>query len=202
MLKRCFDILFSLTILLAFGIPFFILLAFLIKLDSKGPLFYGSIRVGQQGKLFTCWKFRTMIIDADKVLKDLLDSSPSMRQEWEQYYKLKQDIRITRIGHFLRKTSLDELPQFWNVLKGDLSVVGPRPVSIEEASLYLQKKGAKMFSLRPGLTGLWQTSGRSNLPYTIRMDLEERYIDTRSFLLDLWLILKTIPLMIFPKGAF
>ena len=202
MLKRCFDVFFSLTVLLLLGLPFFILLALFIKLDSKGPLFYGSVRVGQHGRLITCWKFRTMIVDADKVLQELLDSTPSIREEWEQYYKLKNDIRITRVGRWLRKTSLDELPQFWNVLKGDLSVVGPRPVSIEEASLYLEKKGAKMFSLRPGLTGLWQTSGRSNLPYLARMDLEERYIDTRSFILDLWLILKTIPLMVFPKGAF
>jgi exopolysaccharide production protein ExoY len=139
--------------------------------------------------------------DADLMLKKILQDKSKLR-EWESSFKLKKDSRITKLGHFLRKTSLDELPQFWNVLKGDLSVVGPRPVSKKEALLFLQEKGEIIFTVRPGITGLWQTSGRNNIPYSQRMELEELYVKTRSFKLDLILIAKTIPLMISPKGAF
>ena len=199
--KRAFDIAFSLLDLLL-GWPLFLFLALLIKLSSKGPLFYGSIRVGLHGKKITCWKIRTMHVDAEEKLKDLLAKDPSLEKEWLSSYKLKKDPRIVPFGQFLRKTSLDELPQFLNVLKGDLSLVGPRPVSLEEARLFLAKKGPKFFSIRPGLTGLWQTSERNNMPYEKRMDLEEQYIDRRSFKLDLILIFKTIFLMIRPRGAF
>ena len=199
--KRCFDLL-LISLFLVCGLPLFIFLALLVKLTSKGPIFYGSKRVGKLGKSITCWKFRTMHLNAEEHLQQLLETDPLLQKEWEQNFKLKNDGRITPIGKWLRKSSLDELPQFWNVLLGDLSVVGPRPVSEEESKIYLEKKGNKLFSVRPGLTGIWQTSGRSNLPYETRIDLEEKYIDTRSFFLDLWLIVKTIPLMIFPKGAF
>lgn len=200
-LKRTFDICFSLFILLLAS-PVFLFLIVLIKFSSKGPIFYGSIRVGLHGKKITCWKLRTMVQNADLLLEDLLKKDPSLKAEWEQNYKLKQDARITKIGHFLRKSSLDELPQFWNVLKGDLSVVGPRPVSFAEVDLFIHNQGGKIFSVRPGLTGLWQTSGRSNLSYNKRIELEKKYIEKQSFTFDLVLILKTIPLMIFPKGAF
>jgi exopolysaccharide production protein ExoY len=201
-LKRAFDIVFSFVVLL-FGIPVFLFLAILVKISSPGPIFYGSVRVGRSGKLITCWKFRTMHKDAEQILADLLARNAKLRKEWHRYYKLKNDVRITKIGRWLRKTSLDELPQFWNVLKGDLSVVGPRPVSIEEAKRYMIDRGSlKIFSIRPGLTGLWQTSGRNNVVYEKRVELEEKYVDSHSFFLDLRLILKTIPLMIFPKGAF
>lgn len=199
--KRIFDICFS-SIVFILGWPIFILIALLVKCTSEGPCFYRSVRIGLFGKKFTCWKFRTMHKEAELMLKNHLEQNPLSLLEWQNTYKLKNDIRITKIGKWLRRSSLDELPQFWNVLKGDLSVVGPRPVTEEEAKLFLEKKGNKMFSIRPGLTGLWQTSGRSNLSYNERLDLEEKYINTRSFTLDLILILKTIPLMIFPKGAF
>ncbi len=200
-LKRMFDIGFSLFVLI-FISPLFIILIAAVKFSSKGPVFYKSIRVGLHGKKIACIKFRTMIEGADLVLENLLEKNPSLKEEWEQNYKLKNDIRITPIGRFLRRTSLDELPQFWNVLKGDLSVVGPRPVSFREVELFLNKQGGKIFSIRPGLTGLWQTSGRSNLSYETRIELEKTYLEKQSFTFDLLLILKTIPLMIFPKGAF
>ncbi len=199
--KRIFDILFSFTVLIA-GFPIFLGLAILIKCTSPGPIFYGSKRIGLAGKQITCWKFRTMHLNADKALSDLLSRDEELKKEWLEFYKLKNDPRITKVGKWLRKTSLDELPQFWNVLKGDLSVVGPRPVSQEEAMRYLQERGTKLFSVRPGITGLWQTSGRNKVLYARRIKLEERYIDHRSFFLDLVLIIKTIPVMIFPKGAF
>lgn len=200
-LKRTFDIGFSFFALI-FLSPLFFLLAFLVKVSSKGPLFYGSVRVGLHGKKIICWKLRTMVLNADSLLKSLLDKDPVLKKEWNENYKLKEDVRITKIGHFLRKTSLDELPQFWNVLKGDLSVVGPRPVSFAEVDLFIHNQGGKIFSVRPGLTGLWQTSGRNNLSYDIRIELEKKYLEKQSFIFDLFLILKTIPLMIFPKGAF
>jgi undecaprenyl-phosphate galactose phosphotransferase len=198
--KRFFDIIFSSILLIAL-VPLFLLLALLIKISSKGPVFYPSIRVGLHGKKIICWKLRTMKSNADEALKTLL-LDPKIEQEWILHRKLKKDPRITKLGHFLRKTSLDELPQFWNVLKGDLSLVGPRPVSFSEVDLFLSHQGGKVFSVRPGLTGLWQTSGRSNLSYEKRIELEKKYIDTQSFALDLWLIAKTIPLMLFPKGAY
>lgn len=201
MLKRIFDICFSLGALLFF-FPLALGIAIAIKLNSPGPLFYGSQRVGQGGRSFLCWKFRTMYADADIKLKDLLEKNPEMRQEWETFYKLKNDPRITAVGRFLRRTSLDELPQFWNVLLGDLSVVGPRPVTEEEVVRYFGIKAEKILSVRPGLTGLWQTSGRSLLTFEERIKLEESYIDHQSMALDLRIICKTIPMLIFAKGAY
>src|SRR3989338_10203479 len=133
--KRVFDIGFSLFVFLC-GWPVFTGIALLIKLSSKGPVFYKSPRIGFQQKEIICWKFRTMRPDADSLLQKLLQENPVLQQEWQNTYKLKQDVRITKIGLFLRKTSLDELPQFWNVLMGDLSLVGPRPVSAKEAELF------------------------------------------------------------------
>ncbi len=200
-LKRSFDLVFSIIILLL-GLPVFLALALMIKGSSKGPLFYGSKRTGKKGKPITCWKFRTMYIDAETQLQEVFKTNPLLQKEWIESYKLKEDFRITPIGKWLRKTSLDELPQFWNVLLGDLSVVGPRPVTEEELKIHFKEKRNKILSIRPGLTGIWQTSGRNNLSYKERVDLDERYVESHSFLLDLTLILKTIPLMIFPKGAF
>lgn len=144
-----------------------------------------------------------MYPDAAEKLHQLLASRPDLKQEWEQHFKLKQDPRITRIGAFLRKTSLDELPQLWNVLKGDLSLVGPRPVVPEEAEKFFKEKTSKILSVRPGLTGLWQVSGRSDLQsYQTRISLDEFYVDHQSFWLDLQLIYKTIPAVLFAKGAY
>jgi undecaprenyl-phosphate galactose phosphotransferase len=178
--KRLFDIFFSAAVLLL-GMPVFILIAFAIKISSPGPIFYFSKRVGRGGALFSCLKFRTMFRDAEARLQEVLESDAALKREWETFWKLKEDPRITWIGQILRKTSLDELPQFWNVLRGELSVVGPRPVTVEEVEKYYAKKAEKILSLRPGITGLWQTSGRSLLSFEERVRLEELYVDTRSF---------------------
>lgn len=198
--KRLFDIGFSLGVLLL-GSPLLLLLAFLVKMTSQGPIFYGSKRVGREGKLFICWKYRTMCLNAEEKLRKALAEDPDLEKEWREKFKLKKDFRVTRVGVFLRKSSLDELPQFWNVLKGDLSVVGPRPVSQEEVPLFTNLQGEVVFSIRPGITGLWQTAGRNDMSYEERIALEKQYVKTRSFGMDLFLILKTIPVMIFSKGA-
>lgn len=200
-MKRLFDLCFTLTLLLVFA-PLFLLIALLIKLTSPGPILYKQKRTGQFGHPIFCYKFRSMYADAEHKLAALLDSDPRLKAEWKTYYKLKTDPRITPLGHFLRKTSLDELPQFFNVLKGDLSVVGPRPVTPHEIDTYYKDKALFILSVRPGITGLWQTSGRSHLSFEKRVLLEEQYVKERTFLLDLKLIAKTIPAMLCPKDAY
>lgn len=201
LLKRFFDIVFSLLALIVLS-PVFLIIALLIKKSSPGPAFYSSIRIGKNWKPIRCWKFRTMYVDADHQLQKVLSSDSALRKEWETYRKLKNDPRIIPIGQFLRKTSLDELPQFWNVLLGDLSVVGPRPVTLEEIKTYYGNKAEKILSIRPGITGIWQTSGRNLKTYKQRVRMEEHYVDKRSFFMDLFLVAKTVFVMIKPKGAF
>jgi undecaprenyl-phosphate galactose phosphotransferase len=201
-IKRLFDILFSSSILL-FGLPIFLFIGLLIYLTFPGKIIYAHQRIGRGGKPFLCYKFRTMYPNADQRLKDILNTDPLLKKEWEQSYKLKKDPRVTPLGSFLRKTSLDELPQFWNVLKGDLSIVGPRPVVQEEVNKYLGLKASKILSIRPGLTGPWQVSGRSDVDcYQKRIELDEYYVDNQSLLLDLTLVIKTIPVMLSSKGAY
>lgn len=206
--KRIFDLLFSSCVLLL-GMPIYLILMIGIKLSSPGPIFYKALRMGQKGKLIYCWKFRTMCIDADERLQKMLRQNPMLREEWETYHKLKQDPRLTKIGKFLRKTSLDEFPQFWNVLKGDLSVVGPRPIQIEnpqEAMAEIRKRYKDrteiILSIKPGITCIWQTQGRNELTFEQRAVLEEQYVITQSFGLDMKIILKTIYILLFPKGAY
>jgi undecaprenyl-phosphate galactose phosphotransferase len=199
--KRTFDIIFSLCAIVFF-LPLGILLSILIKLSSEGPIFYSSKRVGKDGQDIYCWKFRTMCINADERLQQILQDDPKLKQEWDTFYKLKDDPRISTVGKFLRKKSLDELPQFWNVLKGDLSVVGPRPCTEEEVKKYFAEKAGKILSVRPGLTGIWQTSGRNLLTYEERIKLEESYIDQQSLTLDLLIVFKTIPMLFFARGAY
>lgn len=198
-MKRFFDILFSSMILITL-LPLLILIAIAIKLTSKGPILYRSRRVREEGKLFDCFKFRTMYIDADERLKNILKLNRKMRAEWKQFCKLQDDPRVTPLGKFLRKTSLDELLQFFNVLKGDLSVVGPRPYLQKELERWTPRS-QKILTIKPGITGLWQTSGRSALPFSDRLRLDEAYIENRSFLGDLILIAKTIPAVLFARGA-
>jgi undecaprenyl-phosphate galactose phosphotransferase len=200
-IKRLFDLVFSLT-MLALCAPLLLLIMLMIRLSSRGKVIYSHERIGRGGKPFHCFKFRTMHSDADARLEALLENNPVLKNEWEQTRKLKQDPRVIPIGYFLRRTSLDELPQLWNVLKGDLSVVGPRPVVHEEIIYYIGSKASKILSVRPGLTCIWQVSGRSDTSYSKRIALDEAYVDNQSFLLDIKLILKTIPSMIFSKGAY
>ena len=206
--KRLFDCLFSLIVLLLL-LPLMAAIALVIKLTSEGPVFYCSPRVGKNYKIAHLYKFRTMYVDADERLMDMLNRDPSLKKEWETYFKLKNDPRTTALGKFLRKTSLDELPQFFNVLKGELSVVGPRPFVFEEGrdlrpqmEALFGKRCDAILSVKPGITGLWQTSGRSNLSLEKRRHLELCYVKRRSFLLDLKLVAKTIPVILFSKGAY
>lgn len=199
--KRIFDIIFSLFILLL-AAPFFLICMIIVKLSSPGPIFYAHPRIGCNGKPFGCFKFRTMYRDADAKLQPLLASDPVLMNEWKTYFKLKVDPRITPIGRLLRKTSLDELPQVLNVLRGEMSVVGPRPLTQHEVTHYVKGKASKILSVRPGLTTLWITQGRNSLSLEERIELEEFYVTHRSFWLDCKLIVRTVLLMIFPKGAY
>ena len=200
-LKRIFDILFS-TFALFITFPLFMTLAIIIRLSSPGPIIYAHKRVGRGGEPFYCFKFRSMYEDADLRLKEILKQNPSLAMEWEKNHKLKNDPRITPIGRFLRNTSFDELPQFLNILKGDLSVVGPRPVVEAELKKHFKEKASKILSIRPGLTGLWQVSGRSDISYEQRIALDEKYVENQSLMLDVTLVLKTIPAMMMRKGAY
>jgi lipopolysaccharide/colanic/teichoic acid biosynthesis glycosyltransferase len=196
--KRLFDVLFSLSVLILF-LPVYLLLAALIAISSPGPIFYVQKRVGKNYKPFACLKFRTMVEDADSRLLDLMKTSPALREEFEDNFKLKQDPRITRIGKFLRLTSLDEFPQFWNVLMGDMSVVGPRPLVPEELPKYGRHMD-KVLTIRPGITGLWQVSGRNDIPYHQRVQIDVYYVNFRNFWMDLWVIVKTIGVIISTKN--
>lgn len=169
-LKRGGDIVFSLLVL-SLGAPVFLLLALLVKLSSRGSVFYCQRRIGRGYKGFGCLKFRTMRRDADRVLASMLDADPGLRAEFERDHKLKRDPRITPLGKFLRRSSLDELPQFINVLRGEMSVVGPRPIVWDELRRYGRSMD-EVLSVRPGLTGLWQVSGRNNLTYRTRVRLD------------------------------
>jgi lipopolysaccharide/colanic/teichoic acid biosynthesis glycosyltransferase len=196
--KRLFDIVFSLSVLIFFS-PVYLLLALLIALSSSGPIFYVQERVGKNYKRFDCIKFRTMVVNADELLMEMIETSPQLRQEFEDNFKLKYDPRITWIGHFLRVTSLDEFPQFWNVLMGDMSVVGPRPLVVEELPRYGSHLD-RVLTIRPGITGLWQVSGRNDIPYPQRVRMDLYYANARSFWMDLWIVVKTIGVVVFPKN--
>ncbi len=198
--KRLFDVVFSLTILIVFA-PVYLLLVVLIALSSRGPVFYIQERVGKNYKPFGCIKFRTMVRNADEVLIEMMETSPGLRQEFKSNFKLRRDPRITRIGRFLRITSLDEFPQFLNVLKGDMSVVGPRPVVTEELERY-GKYADRVFSIRPGLTGLWQVSGRNQTSFIRRAELDIEYIQRWSIWMDIFILIKTIKVVLLREGAY
>ena len=201
-LKRGGDIVFSLLVL-SLGSPLFLLLAVLVKLSSRGSVFSRQRRIGRGYKGFGCLKFRTMRRDADRVLASMLEADPKLRAEFERDHKLKRDPRITPLGKFLRRSSLDELPQFINVLRGEMSVVGPRPIVWDELRRYGRNMD-EVLSVRPGLTGLWQVSGRNNLTYRTRVRLDLTYVRQRSFWLDLGIVLRTIGVVLLPmdRGAY
>ena len=201
-LKRILDIIFSLILLIILS-PIFIIVAICIKLESKGPVFYKHLRIGYNEKEFLCYKFRSMISDANKKLKNLTENS---LQQKRAFLKLEDDDRITKIGKFIRKYSIDELPQLFNVLKGEMSLVGPRPIvkwEVEQIKkIYHNYSYKKMFKVLPGITGLWQVSGRSLLNDEKRLELEIFYVDNWSLNLDLKILFKTIFVVIFHKGAY
>ncbi len=200
-LKRVFDIIISLILLVLFS-PIFIILMILIKLTSKGPIFYIHERVGEKGKTIKVIKFRTMYVDAQERLEKLLSENNKLKEEWLKNRKLKKDPRITKIGKFLRQTSLDELPQLFNVLKGDMSLVGPRPVTQEELEEFYKEYKYFYYMVKPGITGLWQTSGRNDISYLERVKLDIWYILNWSFWLDLIILIRTIKTVLSKKGAY
>lgn len=199
--KRLFDIVFSALFLLAFS-PLYLIVGAAVKCSSEGPILYKSRRVGKGGKIFNCFKFRTMYQDAEVRLEEILTSNPKLAEEWAQFDKLRSDPRVTPLGRLLRKTSLDELPQFLNVLKGDLSVVGPRPYDLEASARLIAEEALSIFSVRPGITGIWQVSGRNALSFTDRRQLDVLYAKQHSFWQDMLLVCKTIPVVLRSKGAF
>ncbi|MBZ0288264.1 MAG: sugar transferase [Anaerolineae bacterium] len=181
--------------------PIFLFIAITMKLTDPGPIIYRRRVVGVGGKVFNAFKFRTMVVNSQEVLDELLARDPEARTEWEQFYKLKKDPRITWIGNFLRKTSIDELPQLLNVLRGEMSIVGPRMITLDEVERY-GKWGLNLHTVKPGITGLWQVAGRSELTYEERVRLDMRYIRNYSIWLDLQIIFQTIPAVLMSKGAY
>ena len=201
-IKTIFDLLFSSIILLA-GLPIFLIIASLIKFSSRGPIFFLQERIGKNKKTFNCIKFRTMHPEAEDILENLITNNEKFRKEFEETHKLKNDPRITKIGKFLRKTSLDEIPQFLNVIKMEMSIIGPRPIVKKEIQKY-GKSYNKVISIKPGITGLWQVSGRNNLSYKRRVILDCLYVDNINPLLDLRIIIRTFGVIFFPndRGAY
>jgi exopolysaccharide production protein ExoY len=197
---RMFDVAVSLT-LLVFLAPLMIIVAMLVVGTNPGPIIFGHKRLGRDGRVFHCLKFRSMVTDSQERLAVLLASDARARQEWERDHKLKNDPRITPIGAFLRKSSLDELPQLFNVLRGDMSLVGPRPIVMDEVKRY-----GRYFShyaqVRPGITGLWQVSGRNNTTYRRRVAMDVAYSRSRSLLLNVKILLMTVPSVLLAKGSY
>lgn len=194
--KRGIDLVFS-TVGLIVLFPLFLIVGFLIKFDSPGPIFFKQIRVGKNCSTFKIYKFRTMCFDAEEKLKSLKDKNEMSGKQ----FKIKNDPRITNIGTFLRKTSIDELPQLVNVLKGEMSLIGPRPALLEEVKEYSEYE-KKRLSVLPGCSGLWQVSGRNNLTFDQMVELDLIYINNINFSNDLKIILKTLKVMLTNEGAY
>lgn len=180
--------------------PLFLIVGRKIKKDG-GPVFYAQTRIGRNGRPFKCWKFRSMAVDAEERLKELLAADPAARAEWEKDFKLKNDPRITKIGEFLRRTSLDEIPQIYNVLRGEMSLVGPRPI-VQDEIKYYGDKADDYISVRPGITGLWQVSGRNDITYAQRVYLDSWYVRHWSVWNDIVIIIKTIFVVLARRGAY
>lgn len=198
--KRALDVVAS-AILIALCLPAMLLIALAIKIGSPGPILFRHRRVGRGGEEFDLLKFRTMVVDAEAALEAHLRSDPRLLEEWNSAHKLRDDPRVTRIGRFLRKSSLDELPQLFNILAGQMSLVGPRAVVRAE----LERFGAlapTILSVKPGLTGLWAVSGRNDLSYDQRALLEHRYVTGWSLPLDLGILVRTIPAVLRGHGAY
>lgn len=198
-IKRLFDIFLAFFLLVLLS-PLFVYLFLRISKDG-GSAVYGHTRVGMKGRTFKCYKFRSMVNNSQEVLEHLLATDPVVKAEWEKDFKLKNDPRITPIGHFIRKTSIDELPQLWNVLKGDMSFVGPRPVTEVELQRYRQYVRYYL-AVRPGITGLWQVSGRNDTTYNERIRLDTKYVISWTLLKDIQILFKTVLVVLFRKGAY
>jgi len=199
-LKRVMDIVVSLVLGIAF-LPVIFLAALLIRIDSPGPIFYSQERMGKDGRKITIYKFRSMRVDADQILSEYLDRNPNARREWGEKQKLHDDPRITRVGKWIREFSIDEIPQLINILKGDMSLVGPRPILMEQKTLY--GAGIEFYrSIRPGLTGFWQVSGRNRTTFHQRTLYDVYYICHWSIWLDIYILLRTIWVVLNRDGAY
>ena len=201
-LKRFFDFLFAFFLIILL-IPLFIIIGILIKISSKGSIIYIQKRIGENNTSFSCFKFRTMRPQSKYLLKKLLIKNLDYKNQFSETRKIINDPRVTKIGKFLRFSSLDELPQIFNVFKGDMSFIGPRPIVKSEIKKYGKDFG-KVFSIKPGISGLWQVSGRNNLSYDRRIELDIYYAENINFLIDIKIFIKTIVVILFPfgKGAF
>ena len=194
-IKRALDIVLVLMVSLPVALSV-ALLALLVARDGHSP-FYAQMRVGQNGRLFKMWKLRTMVVDADRVLEDYLAADPAARREWDHHQKLQNDPRITPVGRFLRMSSIDELPQLWNVLMGDMSLVGPRPMMASQRVLY---PGTDYYAMRPGITGLWQVSERNETSFFERAEYDQRYFRQMSLALDVNLMVRTVGVVVKATG--
>lgn len=197
--KRTLDIVGSLAIGFAFS-PLILIIAVRMGIE-EGPILFRHRRVGQNGKAFECLKFRTMVPNAEQILRELLDRDPEARAEWLRDHKLRNDPRVTRLGRFLRKTSLDELPQLWNVIRGEMSLVGPRPIVKEEMLRYGRYLTAYL-AAKPGITGLWQVTGRNDTDYRRRVVMDTYYVRKQTAIMDLLILLKTVRVVIWRHGAY
>jgi exopolysaccharide production protein ExoY len=198
--KRVFDIVIA-SIALILVLPLFACAALMVKLTSEGPVFFRQERIGYRGLRFPCYKFRTMVVDADLRLRRLLDEDDLARREWQASQKLRCDPRVTQVGQILRLGSIDELPQLINVLLGDMSLVGPRPI-VEDEIIRYREKFIEYRQARPGITGLWQVSGRNDICFEQRTDLDRMYVRNWSFVGDIIIMLKTIPAVLLSKGCY
>ena len=199
-LKRLFDIFVALSAVVMLA-PLFILVAVAVKIVSPGPVLYAHQRVGYNNRPFRCWKFRSMVVDGDTVLANYLAANPAEREEWKRSRKLRNDPRVTRLGAVLRSSSVDELPQIINVLMGDMSIVGPRPVVKDELDMY-GDAATHYLRTRPGITGLWQVSGRSDTSYDQRISFDTQYVKNWSMASDVSIIVRTIPAVLSSKGSY
>lgn len=198
--KRAVDIAAALFFFCAFG-WLYVLIALGVFITSGAPVLYSQPRFGRGGRVFKFYKFRSMLRNSAEILEEHLRNDPVARQQWDDYQKLENDPRITRFGKFIRKTSLDELPQFWNVLVGDMSVVGPRPPLPSEVTAYDGTVFRRLY-IKPGITGLWQVSGRSDLSWDESVRLDLRYVENWSVMNDLQIMWRTAKVMVQPSGAY
>jgi exopolysaccharide production protein ExoY len=204
--QRSFDLTRVLDVVIAASaglliLPLLAVLALVIHLQDRGPAVFAQTRIGRDGRPFRCLKFRSMVVDADKRLSDLLASDPRARAEWAATQKLRNDPRVTRLGAFLRKSSLDELPQIINVLRGEMSIVGPRPIVPSEIARY-GRAYRDYCTVRPGITGLWQISGRNDVSYQRRVALDKLYVQAKCLRVDIAIVLKTVVVVLTRKGSY
>jgi lipopolysaccharide/colanic/teichoic acid biosynthesis glycosyltransferase len=197
---RLLDVTIALCVII-FALPLLVMIALSVISQDRGPAVFAHERIGLDGRMFRCFKFRSMVLDAEERLNELLERDPQARAEWARDHKLRRDPRITRVGDFLRKSSLDELPQLFNVLRGEMSIVGPRPIVAAEVVRY-GRHFARYCAVKPGITGLWQVSGRNDVSYRRRVAMDCIYARRKSLAWDIKLLFLTVPAVLFASGSY